>query len=325
MDDIQVIYETTVRDSVKLTTESMAVIEDGFAALAKGGVQMPPVMRLDVTEYNGEMDAKTAYIPGFPYFALKVSCGFFDNHKKGLPSLGGLMNVFDSETGKVSALLLDNGYLTDIRTALAGAVAAKYLARKNSKVIGVIGTGLQARLQIEALRLAIDFDTVLVWGRDVSKSRTYADEMKQKLNVSVEVCADAQALVEASDVIVTTTPSTTPLIHAKWLRPGQHITAMGSDAPEKNELAPDVLSRADVYVCDRRSQCESLGELHHAIQSSSIDLETFDVIELGEVITGQKPGRTQDEQVTVCDLTGTGVQDTAIANYVMAKFLSSAR
>ena len=118
MDDIQVIYETTLRDSVKLTTESMAVIEDGFAALAKGGVQMPPVMRLDVTEYNGEMDAKTAYIPGFPYFALKVSCGFFDNHKKGLPSLGGLMNVFDSETGKVSVLLLDNGYLTDFWTAL---------------------------------------------------------------------------------------------------------------------------------------------------------------------------------------------------------------
>lgn len=323
MSDIRVIDEATLRDAVKLTDESLRVIEDGFATLAKGGVQMPPVMRLDVTEHNGEMDAKTAYIPGSPYFALKVSCGFFDNHKKGLPSLGGLMNVFDSETGKVAALLLDNGYLTDIRTALAGAVAAKHLARKNSKVVGVIGTGLQARLQVEALKLVVDFDTILVWGRDISKSQTYADDMYQKLNVSVEVRADAQSLVEESDIIVTTTPSTFPLIHAKWLRPGQHITAMGSDAPEKNELAPDILSRADVYVCDRRSQCESLGELHHAIQSSSIDLETFNVIELGEIVTGQKSGRTQDEQVTVCDLTGTGVQDTAIANYVMAKFLSS--
>jgi ectoine utilization protein EutC len=322
MDDIQVIDETTLRDTVKLTTESLAVIEDGFAALAKGGVQMPPVMRLDVTEHNGEMDAKSAYIPGFPYFALKVSCGFFDNPKKGLPSLGGLMNLFDSETGKVAALLLDNGYLTDIRTALAGAVAAKYLARKNSKVVGVIGTGLQARLQVEALRLVIDFDTVLVWGRDISKSQTYADEMQQKLNVLVEVCEEAHALVEASDVIVTTTPSTTPIIHAKWLRPGQHITAMGSDTPEKNELSPDVLSRADIYACDRRSQCEVLGELHHAIQSSSIHPETFDVCEIGEIITGLKSGRTQDEQITVCDLTGTGVQDTAIANYAMRKFLA---
>ena len=316
MDGIAIFDEARLRETVRLDQAALETIEKGFAALAAGGVEMPPVMRLDVKAHNGEMDAKTAYVPGFPYFALKISCGFFDNPQRGLPSLGGLMNLFSAETGQVAALFLDNGYLTDIRTALAGAAAAKALSRTDSKIIGVIGTGLQARLQLKALRLVRDFDRVLVWGRDMDKARQYAADMQDELGVPVEPCAQAEDVVRGSDIVVTTTPSTEPVIKADWLHPGIHVTAMGSDAPEKNELDPNILVRADLYVCDRKSQCETLGELHHALESGAVPNDgSFAVTELGEIIAGQKPGRENSAQVTVCDLTGTGVQDTAIAVY----------
>jgi ornithine cyclodeaminase len=166
--------------------------------------------------------------------------------------VNGLMLLFSARTGLVEAVLLDNGYLTNVRTAGAG------------------------------------------------------------LSLEIEVALSPEDLVRQSDIVVTTTPSATPLILAEWLQPGQHITAMGSDAEHKNELAPDVVSRADRYVCDRQSQCAVLGELHHAIAAGVVRSDAR-YPELGQVIASQEPGRTSDRQITVCDLTGTGAQDTAIA------------
>lgn len=317
--DVKLLSEDELRRSVKIGRRSFQVVENAFKSLAAEGVVMPPIMRLDIAANNGEMDVKTAYIPSFPHFALKVSCGFFDNPKIGLPSLGGLMNLFDAQTGQVVAVLLDNGYLTDIRTALAGGVVAKYLAREDSKVAGVMGTGLQARLQIEALKLVRDIQRVKVWGRDYKKAQLYAEDMKVLTGIDVEVVTEPEAVVVGSDVIVTTTPSKAPIIKADWLRPGQHVTAMGADAPEKNELDPNVLLRADLFVCDKRAQSEALGELRHAIKDNILP-EGFSVIELGEIVVGQAAGRENAEQITVCDLTGTGAQDTAIANYAFDRY-----
>src|SRR3954452_23453316 len=310
--DVVMLGEATLRARVKISREAMTVIEAAFAALGRGGVVMPPVLHLDLPERNAEMDVKTAYVPGLPSMALKVSTGFFDNPKRGLPSLSGMMALISAETGRVEAVLLDNGYLTDVRTALAGAVAADRLARVDARVAGVIGTGLQARLQLEALRLVRPIERALVWGRDPGKAEAAAREMRARLGPPVEAAASAERVVREADIVVTTTAAREPLVMADWLRPGLHVTGMGSDAPGKQELDPAVLGRADRVVVDRRSQAERLGELRSALAAGTVPPER-PIDELGEIVAGSKPGRRSASEITVCDLTGTGVQDTAIA------------
>lgn len=312
---IPVIDEATLRARVGLTREAMAAVEAAFAALGRGEVTMPPVLHLDLPESNAEMDVKTAYVRGLPAFALKVSTGFFDNPKRGLPSLSGMMALISAETGRVEAVLLDNGYLTDVRTALAGAIAADRLARPDAKVAGIVGTGLQARLQLEALRLVRGIERALVWGRDPGKAEALAAEMAVKLGLPVAT-APIERVVREADVLVTTTASREPLVRAAWLHPGLHVTAMGSDAPGKQELEPEVLARADRVVVDRRAQAERLGELRAALATGAIRPDRM-VDELGEIVAGIKPGRGSPTEITVCDLTGTGAQDTAIALHAM--------
>jgi ornithine cyclodeaminase len=311
---IVVLTESELRQCVGLDTEAIEVVAEAFAALARGAAEMPPILSLGIPDHNGEVDIKTAYIRGFDSFAIKISSGFFDNPKLGLPSLSGLMVLLSAATGRVEALLLDNGYLTNVRTAAAGGIAARYLARRHITTVGVIGAGLQARLQVQALKLVRDFKRLRIWARRRGESQAYAEAMAAELGVEVLVDDSPETVVRGSDMVVTTTPSHTPLIAADWLHPGLHITAMGSDAPEKNELEPTVLVRANRFVCDRRAQSLNLGELHHAVEAGVVSPDVA-VDELGEIITGAKPGRQGDGQITVCDLTGTGVQDTAIACY----------
>jgi ornithine cyclodeaminase len=309
--DITILTEQELRGCVALDADAVACIEDCFRTLATGQVAMPPILRLDIPEQHGEVDVKTAYLPGVPSFAIKISPGFFDNPKLGLPSVNGLMLLLSARTGLVEAVLLDNGYLTNVRTAAAGAVAAKWLARRDARRAGVLGAGVQAKLQLEALRLVCDLDRALVWARDAEKAKAFAASAGAKLGLKIAVAPSPEDLVRGCDIVVTTTPSTSPLIRADWLRPGQHVTAMGSDAEHKNELAPDVIAGTR-YVCDRQSQTAVLGELHHAIAAGAVPADaTFP--ELGQVIAGQEPGRTSERDITVCDLTGTGAQDTAIA------------
>lgn len=312
MPEITILTESQLRDRVQLDAGVVDVVEGAFKALAGGDVVMPPILSMAIKEHHGEVDVKTAYVPGLDGFALKVSPGFFDNPKLGLPSLNGLMILLSSETGIVQAVLLDNGYLTDVRTAAAGAVAARWMAPKTIRTAGVIGTGLQAELQIKALKLVRDFDELVVWGRNAGKAADYADRMQRDLGLPVRVAETAEACVRDSQCVVTTTPAEEPVIQADWLHPGLHITAMGSDAGNKNEIAPAALVAADVYVCDRQSQCAALGELRSALAVGAV-AEDRVFPELGQIIAGDVQGRTLDEQVTICDLTGTGVQDTAIA------------
>lgn len=309
--DILVLDEATLRARVGITREAMAAVEAGFAALGRGGVVMPPVLHLEIPERDAEMDVKTAYVPGLPAMALKVSTGFFRNPARGLPSLSGMMTLLSAETGQVEAVLLDNGHLTDIRTALAGAIAADRLARADATVAGIIGAGLQARLQLEALRLVRPIRSARLWGRDPAKAARLAGELTARLGLPVEA-APVERVVREADIVVTTTAAREPLVQAAWLHPGLHITAMGADAPGKQELDPAVLGRADRIVVDRRSQCEQLGELRSALAANTVPSD-HPIDELGEIVAGLKPGRQTADEITVCDLTGTGVQDTAIA------------
>lgn len=309
---ITILTESEIRRCVNLDQEALATVEDGFTRLADGKASMPPIMRIDVPENNGEVDIKSAYLQGLDSFAVKMSSGFFDNYKLGLPSLGGMMILLSAKVGFPQALLLDNGYLTDVRTGLAGAIAAKYLAPQQVRTAGVIGAGAQARYQIRALQLVRDFERVLVYNRTPGRVDKYIEEMTAVLNVDIIQATSIADVVRQSEIVVTTTPAKEPFLQAEWLHPGLHITAMGSDAEEKNELEPAVLGRAGLLVCDRKSQVFRLGEHHHALAAGVI-AEDDDIVELGELTAGRHPGRANDEQITVCDLTGTGVQDTAIA------------
>lgn len=322
MPKITIITEQELRTLVPLDADAVSCVEEAFHALATKPVVMPPIMGFEIHEYNGEVDVKTAYVPGLEHFAIKMSPGFFDNPKLGLPSLNGLMVVFESRTGIVSALLLDNGYLTDVRTAAAGAVAANQLARKDASSAAILGGGGQARSQLEALMLVRPITSAKLWARDPAKAQDVATDLSQKLGIDVKASGDVREAVAGADVIVSTTPSGEPLITADMLSPGQHITAMGSDADYKTELATDVLARADLYVPDSLAQTRIRGELRPAIADGTIAADaTFP--ELGSIIAGAASGRTDTDQITIADLTGTGVQDTAIATLATARAIAA--
>ncbi|MEH6989306.1 cyclodeaminase [Cytobacillus firmus] len=310
--------EQELKQYVQLNKEAIAIVEAGFTKLAEDEAVMPPIMRVDLHDQNGEVDVKTAYVKGEDMFAIKVSSGFFNNDKLGLPSGNGLMLLISTQTGIPQAILLDNGYLTEVRTAAAGAIAANCLSRKNIETVGVIGAGSQARYQARALKLVRDFKKILVYSRSEDRSRKYALDMSAELGVEVQVAESAEVLVRNSDTVITTTPAKEPVIKAEWLHPGLHITAMGSDAEHKQELEAEVLARADKLICDTKAQCARLGELHHALDQGVVTNES-QVIELGQLTSGKLSGRINDEEITVCDLTGTGVQDTAIALYAYSE------
>ncbi|TDW32413.1 ornithine cyclodeaminase [Rhizobium azibense] len=318
MSSMVILTESDLRKIIGLDLDAVACVEDAFKALATKAVSMPPILRLDVPEHRGEVDVKTAYVPGIESFAIKISPGFFDNPKIGLASTNGMMVLLSSRTGLVQALLLDNGYLTDVRTAAAGAVAAKHLSRDNSKVAAIFGAGMQAKLQLEALMLVRPIREARIWARDFAKAQGVAAQLTKALGVAVTAVADPKNAVAGADVIVTTTPSETPILKAEWLEAGQHVTAMGSDAEHKNEIDPVAIAKAWLYVADSLKQTRRLGELHHAIATGTVAADAA-FPELGQIVAGQRRGRSDATQITIADLTGTGIQDTAIATLAFAR------
>jgi ectoine utilization protein EutC len=323
MSRISILTEGDLRDIVKLDASAVDCVEQAFAALATKAVAMPPIMRLDIPEFRGEVDVKTAYVPGFDSFAIKVSPGFFDNPKLGLPSLNGLMILLSARTGLVEALLLDNGYLTDVRTAAAGAVAARHLSREDASVATIFGAGMQARLQLQALTLVRPIKAARIWARDDGKAKKLAADFSRDHGIEVTAALDPRQAVSGADIIVTTTPAETPILMADWLEPGQHVTAMGSDSEHKNEIDPAVFARA-TYVADRITQTRVLGELHQAIKAGAASADEL-FAELGAVVAGKASGRTAASDITFADLTGTGVQDTAIANLALTRATDAGR
>ncbi|MBB4192497.1 ornithine cyclodeaminase [Rhizobium aethiopicum] len=318
MNRMIILTEAELRKIVVLDRDAVACIEQAFAALATKAVAMPPILRLDIPEYRGEVDVKTAYVPGIEGFAIKISPGFFDNPTIGLPSTNGMMVLLSCRTGLVQALLLDNGYLTDVRTAAAGAVAAKYLSRQDSSVAAIFGAGMQARLQLEALTLVRPIAEARIWARDAAKAQKAAAELSGELGFPVIATSDPREAISSADIIVTTTPAQKPIVEAGWLESGQHLTAMGSDAEHKNEIDPAAIARAGLYVADSLKQTRRLGELHHAIEAGLVAADA-DFAELGRIVSGRTPGRTSSDQITIADLTGTGIQDTAIATLAFAR------
>jgi ornithine cyclodeaminase len=256
---------------------------------------------------------KYGYITGDDYYVIKIASGFFENPKLDLPSSNGLMLVFSQKTGTLEALLLDEGHLTDIRTAVAGAITAKYLAPSSIERIGIVGTGVQARLQLEYLAPVTDCRDVLVWGRGDDKLSAYEQDMTAE-GFKVATTTDADDIIASCNLIVTTTAATSPILSGP-VQFGTHITAVGSDTHDKQELHAGILKGADVVVADSISQCLERGEIYQALKSNAIT--ESDLVELGSIIAGDAVGRKSDEQITVADLTGVAVQDIQISKAVI--------
>lgn len=307
LDQIKTGLETIGDD--KLTT----AIEQGFVAYSEGRVVVPPVGHLQFDKPPGDAHIKYGYIPGDSTYIVKLASSFYDNPKQGLPSSNGLMIVCSQKTGEPLGVLLDEGYLTDVRTALAGAVVAKYLAPTVLEGVGIVGTGTQARMQLQYLRSVLDCSEVYVWGRSDESLQKYTADMQGLGFNGIVPTRDMGELTEYCNYIVTTTPSTRFLIAAEQVRPGTHITAVGADSPGKQELDPVILQRADMVVVDSKSQCVDHGETTHAVQQGLIRQGTL--LELGSLIKNDVH-RENDAQITVADLTGVAVQDIQIATMV---------
>ena len=292
-------------------------IEEGFVAYSQGKVTVPPVGELLFKDPPGDVHIKYGCIVGDDYYVIKIASGFYENPRLDLPSFSGMMLMFSQKTGRLDSILLDEGHLTNIRTAAAGAVVARYMAPRNVSRIGIFGTGCQGRMQLEYLRSIIDCKDVIAW--DISRENLMAyKETLAAQGYNIETTMEAGEVAESCNLIVTATPSQAPLLQADQIRSGTHITAMGSDTAEKQELDPEILAKADRVVADSIDQSRSRGEIFQARKAGLIDDNR--ILELGKVIKNKELQRTSDEQITVADLTGVAVQDIQICKIVSKAF-----
>jgi len=289
-------------------------IERGFQWYSEGRTVVPPVGYLAFDPpAAGDVHIKYGYVRGGEYYVVKIASGFAGNLTRGLPVTNGLMLLFRQATGELTAILLDEGYLTEVRTAVAGAIAARYLAPHPVTRIGIAGTGAQARFQLRMLPLVSACRDVTVWGRSDERLAAFEREMSGE-GFHVETTRDMRHLAARCNLIVTATSAREPLLGLDDVRPGTHVTAMGADAPGKQELDPRLVARAGLVVADSISQCVDHGELAHAVQAGLLDPGC--VVELGQLIAEPDRGRRGTELITIADLTGVAVQDLQIAAHV---------
>jgi ornithine cyclodeaminase len=283
---------------------ALAAVEAGFRRYSAGEVEVTAVGHLGFTDPPGDCHVKGAHIAGDDVFVVKLATSFYRNSERGLSSSNGFMAVISAETGEILAMLHDKGQLTDRRTAMAGAIAARAIARPGSATLGIVGAGIQARLQAQLIARVLGLHAVLVWARSGDRAEALAAELGGQAVGLPELCARA-------DLIVTTTPATVPLLTDAMIRPGARIVALGADSPGKQELEAAILGRARIIV-DSRAQCVDHGEAGWAVRAGLVDAAAL--VELGTLLASPVAFRPDD--IVVADLTGVAVQDAEIAKVV---------
>jgi ornithine cyclodeaminase len=290
------------------------LIKEGFVAYSSGLAVVPPVGELLFENPPGDVHIKYGYIQNEDYYVVKIASGFYGSLDLNIPSnQGGMMLLFEQKTGKEVGVLIDQCYLTNVRTAIAGAICAELFAPNDLDYIGVIGTGVQARMQINYLSNLIDCKNIKVWGRGDKSVEKYIEEMSL-LGWDIERANTTDEIAATCDLIITATPSKVPLLKSENLKQGTHINAVGSDSSEKNEVDNNIFKMADLIVADSISQCLERGEISHGIKSGTV--EQKNIRELGSLIKSKDDYRCQSDQITFADLTGVAVQDIQIAKAV---------
>lgn len=293
------------------------LIEEGFVEYSKGNVIVPPVGELLFHDPPGDVHIKYGAIKNDDYYVIKIASGFSKNQELfGISALQGLMLIYNQKSGEPLGILLDEGHLTTVRTAIAGSIMAKYMAPKKVSKIGIVGTGSQAREQLLYLKPVVNCRDVVIWGRSEDNLLKIKDEMeKEGFNITTTTIMDE--LTTTCNLIVTTTSANTELIKAEQIQKGTHITAMGSDTIEKQELDPNILKIADKVIVDSISQSKERGEVYHALKRNIISEDKL--IEIGTMIENNSFQRNSENEITIADLTGVAVQDIQITKAVYLK------
>ncbi len=292
-------------------SDFIPVVEEGFREFARGRVTIPPKVVFEVR--SGAMACIPAYAAGSDALTIKIGNHRDDNPAQGLPYISGAqVFLYDSETG-LPLSLMDGTSITALRTGAMGGVAAKYLARPDSRVVGIIGAGVQGRSNLAALDQLFDIRTAYVAERCDETRNRYIREMSERLGLDIKPATIEEA-ARKSDILACVTGTSTPLVKAQWLHPGMHITTIGSDGPEKQEVETEVLKRSRIFL-DWFDQCEYLGDISQPLQRG--DLSREDIAgELGHVILGQIEGRQSGDQITLFDASGPGFLDSVSAKMI---------
>ena len=280
---------------------------------SEGRVITPPVGELVFDNPPGDTHIKYGFIKNDNHFVIKIASGFYENVKYNLPTGSGLMLVFSKKTGFLENILVDEGYLTNVRTAIAGKIVAKYLAPSKIKKIGVFGTGEMAKMQVIYLKDLIECKDILVWGRSDSSLNKYKQLMIEK-GYNIEVTQNQEDIAKHCNLLIMATPSKKPLLQSIDKNNGLHITAIGSDTHDKQEVNTSIFKNADIVATDSLEQSKHRGEIPHAIRDDTLNYDN--IIELGSIIKTGKKYRKNDNQITIADLTGMAVQDIQIAKAV---------
>jgi alanine dehydrogenase len=287
------------------------LVEKAFGESGRKQVQMPPKSYLYFSRFNGDLRIMPAYLEELNKVGVKMVNAHPDNPSKfGLPTVMGSIMLFDPETG-VPVSLMDGTYITAMRTAAASAVAAKYLARKDSKVLAVIGAGYQSFRQVEALREVLKLKSVRIFDIDSEKTEKLAILLYDRFGITAKQVAGAEEAVRGSDVLVTVTPSRKPIVMSEWVVEGMHISAVGADAPGKEELEPALLKRARIVI-DDWEQGSHGGEINVPLSNGTIGKSDI-YADIGEIVAGIKQGRVSDKEITIFDTTGLAIQDVITA------------
>jgi len=290
--------------------EAIPVLEKALADLAAGQARLFPVIRERIDPYGGFFGIKAAYLQSQGYLGYKGGGFWKDNRSRGIAGHQSVILLYDPATG-VPLAVMDGNYLTVVRTGAVGAIATKYLARADSRIVAVVGCGVQGRIQLDALRQVLNIEQVRCCGRTAESTRAFAAHCA-RIGVDAAPCGSVREAVQKADVVVTATPSFQPVVENAWVHAGVHINAIGADTEGKHEIDQHILGRAKVVV-DSWPQALKLGECQHAVRDGLLRAPHA---ELGEIVAGQKQGRERRDEITVFDATGLAIQDLAVAAFV---------
>jgi len=305
-------------EAVMTMKETIEVVEHAFRELTMGTARMPTRVGLTVFDKAGWMGVMPAYLSGIGSLAAKIVAVFEDNPSKhNLPTVLATLTLNDASTGYPLAFM-EGTYITAMRTGAAGGVAAKYLARKDAKTVGIFGTGVQARTQLLAVNEVRDVEKVYAFDILANQSRKFAEEMNKAIGADIKTVNSPEIVVKKSEIIVTATTSRTPVFDGKLLKQGTQINAIGSFRPDARELDDNAILRSKVVVDSKEAALAEAGDIVIPLKDKVIN-ETHIYAEIGEIITGKKHGRISDDEITLFKSVGLGVQDAAAAHLAYKK------